>query len=230
MARKACLGIDTATGFGSVAVDTDDGPPLVRRLLERTGHARDLIPALESLLLDAGLARADLRGIGVSAGPGSFTGLRVGMATAKGLAYALDIALEGLSTLEALARAASVLVPSGIAHLAPVLSAGRGEIYGALFARREGAVERLTGDRLWKPEKLLASLPSDVILVGDGVEAVGNAVRGGPAPLSIEHPPLAGAIAAWAAARIAPGALYRPGSLVPNYIRPSDAEAARRRA
>jgi len=229
MAPSACLGVDTATSRGSVALAPDWGEPFLLTLAERGGHAQDLMQAIDHLLAEARLTTSDLRGIGVAAGPGSFTGVRVGMATAKGLAYALNIALEGLSTLEALALAAAPLTPPGTVHLAPILPAGRGEVYAALFARRGPAVERRSQDLAWRPGDLLAFLPEDAVLVDGGRLAGG--VEGGTLPRrSIESPPLAATIAGWAAARIPPGAVYRPGGAAPNYVRPSDAEAARRRA
>jgi tRNA threonylcarbamoyladenosine biosynthesis protein TsaB len=212
-----------------VALAFDAGEPLERPLIERGGHARDLLQAIGRLLSEAGLTTGDLRGIGVAAGPGSFTGVRVGMATAKGLAYALDIAVEGLSTLQALAMAGAPLAP-GAAHLAPILPAGRGEVYSALFAVVGGAVERLAPDRAWRPDDLLAALPGDAVLVDGGALAGGGHQGPLPGRRSIESPPLAATIAAWAAARIPAGSAYRPGGLAPNYVRPSDAEAARRRA
>jgi tRNA threonylcarbamoyladenosine biosynthesis protein TsaB len=228
VAPGACLGIETATGRGSVALARDDGEPLVRLLEEKGGHARDLVPAIETLLAEARLHTSDLRGVGVACGPGSFTGVRVGMATAKGLAYALNIAVVGLSTLEALARAAAPLAPEGAAILAPVLPAGRGEVYSALFDLKGRAVERRTRDLAWRPEVLLAELPEEAILVdGEALTAVAGGAR---ERRSIESPPLAAAIALWAAATIPPGGGFRPGGLAPNYVRPSDAEAARRRA
>ncbi|HZM69548.1 MAG TPA: tRNA (adenosine(37)-N6)-threonylcarbamoyltransferase complex dimerization subunit type 1 TsaB [Candidatus Cryosericum sp.] len=228
MAPGACLGIDTATGRGSVALARDDGEPLLRLLEEKGGHARDLVPAIESVLAEARLGTSDLRGLGVASGPGSFTGVRVGMATAKGLAYALDIAVVGLSTLEALARAAAPLAPQGSAILAPVLPAGRGEVYSALFDLRGHEVARRTQDLAWRPEVLLASLPEEAILV-DG-EALTAVAGGSRERRSIESPPLAATIALWAAATIPPGTRFRPGGLTPNYVRPSDAEAARHHA
>lgn len=230
MARRACLGVDTATGRGSVALAPDGEEPILRLLEEPGGHARDLLEAIDRLLAEARLTAADLRGVGVAAGPGSFTGVRVGMATAKGLAYALNIGIEGLSTLQAMAMAAAPLAPPGAAHLAPLLPAGRGECYSALFAVRGRDAERRTPDQAWRPEELLAALPAETVLVE------GGAVPGGARDLErrgrrwIDCPPLAATIALWAAARIPPGAPYRPGGPVPNYVRPSDAEAARRRA
>ena len=224
------LGIDTATGRGSVALLPACGPPAVRRLEERAGHARDLLAAIEALLADSARTPADLEGIGVAIGPGSFTGVRVGMATAKGLAYALDIPLAGLSTLEALARAAAPETPAGRVELFAVILAGRGEVYAARFEVRDGAIERRSEDRAFCPVDLGPELAEGVLLVGDGAAAVRSAVTDGARHREIDAPLLAGAVASWAATVIPKGARYRPGTLAPNHIRPSDAEAARRRA
>ena len=160
-------------------------------------------------------------------GPGSFTGVRVGMATAKGIGFALDIPVEGLSTLEALARAATG-TGEGAGHVCPVLDAGRGEIYAALFRVRPGGVERLQPDRAWKPADLAAAIPAEAVLSGDGASALlAAAMR--PHPV-IEAPLLGATLAGWACEVIPDGGRYRAGGLGPNYVRPSDVEASRRRA
>lgn len=226
------LGIDTATVRGGLALAADGRLLAEDALPERGWHARDLLSRLDGLLRGAGLAPRDLTGIGVAAGPGSFTGLRIGMATAKGLAYALRIGLAGISTLEALARAAARLPGASSADLCPALDAGRGEVYAALFRAREGRPPaRLQADRSWRPSDLAAALTPGTTLVGDGSGAVLEAGRAAGRALEVLEPcpALAGAIALWAEGAIPPGEGYRPGRLVPNYIRPSDAEAARRR-
>jgi tRNA threonylcarbamoyl adenosine modification protein YeaZ len=190
-------------------------------------HARDLLTAIEGLLGRAGIAASGLRGIGVAVGPGSFTGVRVGMATAKGLGFALDIPVEGLSTLEALARAAATY-GARAAHVCPVLDAGRGEIYAALFRVRPVGVERLEADRAWKPADLAAGLPADTVLAGDGAAALLSVAKH-PYPV-IEAPLLGGTLAGWVGGVIPDGGRYRAGGLGPNYVRPSDVEASRRRA
>ena len=227
---KACLGIDTATRTGSVALALADGRLLESRLDQPSAHARDLLTTLESLLARAGLDTAGLRAIGVTTGPGSFTGLRVGLATAKGLAYALGIAVEGLSTLETLARAAVEAAPSDAASLVPVIEAGRGEVYAAIFTRRGTELQRSAPDQAFRPEELVSRIPPGAVLVGDGAARFRDAERSGGAFEVIAVPPLAGALARWVAGTVAEGAPYRPGGLVPNYIRPSDAEAGRPRA
>lgn len=190
-------------------------------------HARDLLTAIEGLLGRAGIAASGLGGIGVAVGPGSFTGVRVGMATAKGLGFALDVPVEGLSTLEALALAAATR-GGRVEHICPVLDAGRGEIYAALFRVRPIGVERLEADRAWKPDDLAAAIPADAVLSGDGAAALLSAARQ-PHPV-LETPLLGAALAGWVGAMTPDGGRYRAGGLGPNYVRPSDVEASRRRA
>ncbi len=226
------LGLDTATRHGSIALSRAGQIAREEALEEGVGHSRDLLPAIDRLIREQGIAPADLSGVGVTLGPGSFTGVRVGMATAKGLAYALDIGLAGLSTLEALARAALRAPPGPPQALCAVLDAGRGEVYAAIFGVEEGALLRSTEDRSWKPGDLLREMPPGGCLVGDGIGPLLKAgLEIGVGFTTLDPPPLlAGTIAQWAFGVIPPGSKYRPGALRPNYIRPSDAEAARRRS
>lgn len=223
------LGIETATPCGSVALQPAGGRVVLRRLEKRAAHALDLITSIEALLADSALAPTDLQGIAVATGPGSFTGVRVGMATAKGMAYALDIPVAGLSTLEAMARAVAAISQDESSCLCPVLSAGRGELYAALFEVRSGALLRRSRDRIWLPAALRAQLPEGVLIIGEGVASAERTEAALGSRGVVEAPPLAQAIASWAAAVISPGGGYRPGLLTPNYVRPTDAEAARRR-
>ena len=226
------LGLDTATAPGSVAL-ADAGRLLAERTLaERRGHARDLLSRVDALIAEAGLSPRRLTGIGVAVGPGSFTGLRIGMATAKGLAYSLQIPLAGLSTLESLARSAARALPSPASLLCPAIEAGRGEVYAALFrAPAGGPVDRLTPDRSWRPRDLAAELPPETTLVGNGSASTAEAARSRGLVVAILEPcpALAGAIALRAGEVIRPGEGFRPGELRPNYVRPSGAETTRRR-
>ena len=214
------LGIETATRRASVALV---GEALVSSawLDPSGGHAGDLLDAIARLLDAAATPRDRLRGVGVAIGPGSFTGVRVGMATAMGLAYALDVGVTGVSTLEAMGRSAPRAPREGDAPIAAVLDAGRGEVYAALF---DASGARLWPDRAWRPEALLAELPGDARLCGDGAFRV-NAGRTDPLPI-VDLPPVATVLAR--AASASGGSGYRSGGLRPNYIRPFDAEAPRR--
>ncbi len=226
-----CLGLDTATSRGSVALGRAGEVLAERPLLERAGHARDLLGEIDRLLREAALTTGDLTGIGVAVGPGSFTGIRVGMATAKGLAYALRIGVVGISTLEAIARAAQRVLPGGPTGICAAIGAGRGEIYAALFRVASGALVREAPDRSLTPEALITTLPEGVAVVGDAAASIQERARERGRRVEALEPPrfLAGPIALWACGSIPPGTGYRPGTLGPNYVRPSDAEIARRR-
>jgi tRNA threonylcarbamoyladenosine biosynthesis protein TsaB len=225
------LGIDTTSSRGSIALARPREILASADLAERGAHARDLLVRIDGLLETHGLKPRDLAGVAVAVGPGSFTGVRVGMATAKGLAYSLNIGLAGLSTLEALARAAQGGIPGAASTLCAAIEAGRGEIYAALFRCAPGGPARLGPDRSWRPADLIEALPPEASVVGDGLEAIRRAARaaGRAALAAVEPPPpLAGAIALWAWSVLTPGAAYRTGDLRPNYVRPADAEAGRR--
>jgi len=226
------LSLDTATRRGSIALARSGQILQEEALEERSGHARDLLPGIDRLLRGQGLVPAELAGVGVTLGPGSFTGVRVGMATAKGLAYSLDVGVAGLSTLEALARAALQAQPVSPLAVCAVLDAGRGEVYAAIFRVERGEPIRSTQDRSWKPRDLLKEVPPGACLVGAGI---GTALRTGREGevnfVTMDRCPLlAGTVALWACGIIPPSSRYRPGEPKPNYIRPSDAEAARRRS
>jgi tRNA threonylcarbamoyladenosine biosynthesis protein TsaB len=222
------LGIDTATRRASVALVRGGEVAALAHLDGRSGHAGDLLTRLDALLTGAGLRPADLAAVAVTIGPGSFTGVRIGMATAKGLAYALDLPLGGLSTLEALARAALPLTGDAL-RLCAVIEAGKGEVYAALFRREAGGLLRETEDRSWRPRDLARELDG-AILVGDAVATVRQAAsEDGMALMGLEpQPALAGALALWGGATLRPGGAYDPGALRPNYVRPADAVKVRR--
>jgi tRNA threonylcarbamoyladenosine biosynthesis protein TsaB len=166
------LAIETATSAQSVALFEED------RLLadisyEATAHKGGLLlPAVDRLLKQAGLAAKDLGAVAVSVGPGSFTGLRVGLATAKGLALGTGAMLVGVPTLEVLAE--GYAVPD--VTICALLDARRGEVFMALFKRvgaggAETHLERLSPDAVLTPEavkSVLARAESPVHLIGDG--------------------------------------------------------------
>jgi tRNA threonylcarbamoyladenosine biosynthesis protein TsaB len=209
------LGIETATREGSVALAPGGG---VRLLRPGGGHAPELLAAIEGLLGEADAGPGDLAGIAVALGPGSFTGVRVGLATAKGLGYTLGIAVEGLSSLELLARAAGLPVGSIVCG---AIGAGRGEVYAARFLVTPEGVDRLDQDAAIPPARLAATLVPGTFVAGDGgpgLVAAAGADRLRTATVGALAPVLAG----WASRTIPAGAPYRPGGPEPNYVRPSD--------
>jgi tRNA threonylcarbamoyladenosine biosynthesis protein TsaB len=169
------LGIETATPYGSVAIVGPQG--LLAEITARASmrHLEWLLPAIDGVLRDAGIGRNELDGLAVSQGPGGFTGLRIGIATAAAWARAMAIPVVGIPTLEALAATAS-----GAGLIAPVLDAKRGEVAVALFRREEDPVlTRLREDVLLPPDALGEVIPAGepVLLLGDGLATFPEAIR-----------------------------------------------------
>jgi tRNA threonylcarbamoyladenosine biosynthesis protein TsaB len=214
------LGLDTATPATAVAVLPADGEPVELRHDpapgERPGHAAQLLPLAQRVLDALGATFADVRRIGVGVGPGTFTGLRIGVATARALAQATGAEVAAVSTLAALVAAAA----TDGAVLA-VLDARRGEAYAAAF--RGG--ERLLAPVAIAPEGLAALAdPSDApwLAVGDGAVRFRDRLEPAaevPADASPLH-----RVSALAVCRLAREA--RPvdrDALLPEYVRQPDA-------
>ena len=126
------LALETATDVCSVAVLRDGAVTAQASLHRPRVHAEQLVPLVDNLLERAAVNRADLDAIAVSMGPGSYTGLRIGVSTAKGLAMALDAALIGVPTLEALAASVQPAAATGDVACA-LLDARRDEVYAAAY-------------------------------------------------------------------------------------------------
>jgi tRNA threonylcarbamoyladenosine biosynthesis protein TsaB len=207
------LVLDTSTPRAIVALRLADGRLLVGGAEAAARHASGLLPVVRDLLAGAACPPRAIGAIGVGLGPGSFTGLRVGLAAAQGLAYALRVPLVGLDSFEAMARAAH----DG-ARTAVVADAGRGEVYRAWFARGEpGAPPTRSG-----PTRIVsARRAAEELTPRDGL--VGPAAarfRHGVAPTHPDAEILAGMLAE----ALAAGRADDPFGLEPIYIRRSAAE------
>ncbi len=151
----------------SASVALTDGTKLIAQSFQNCGltHSRTLLPMAESLLAGCGASLADVDAFAVAAGPGSFTGLRIGVATVKGLAYPSGKPCAGVSTLEAMARG----LEGFEGNLCCVMDARGGQVYNALFRWENGVLTRLTDDRAIKLDELAVEIgESTQILVGDG--------------------------------------------------------------
>lgn len=162
------LALETSAKSVSVAV-TEDGQVLASAY-QHIGltHSRTLMPLLDAMLKNSGLTLADMGLIAVAAGPGSFTGLRIGVSAAKGLAWAQALPCCAVSTLEAMAQ--NVRHMDGCTVVC-AMDARRGQIYNALFHARGGSLTRTAPDRAIALEELAAELKHDEnekIIVGDG--------------------------------------------------------------
>jgi tRNA threonylcarbamoyladenosine biosynthesis protein TsaB len=219
------LALDTSTRTGSSAVLRDDD--LLAEVLgdaART-HAERLPADLMQALDSARLALGDVDVFAVATGPGSFTGLRVGIATMQGLALAADRPLIGVSVLDALAHAAAA---GAGARVASWVDAWRGEVYAALY----DGVREVEGASVELPDAILARLGGvRTLFIGDGAaahrEVIARAMgSSGVLPPSLE-PPLAGVIGRLARAEVAAGHQPGPADIQPIYVRRPDAELAR---
>lgn len=175
------LALETSAKSVSVAV-TEDGVPLASSY-QNTGltHSRTLMPLLDAMLTSSGLELQDMDALAVAAGPGSFTGLRIGVSALKGLAWAAEKPCCGVSTLEAMAR--------NLAHMDALIvcamDARRNQVYNALFEAKSGVLTRLTPDRAIAVTALAEELRGEtrrLLVLGDG----GRLCRDGLAQLGVE--------------------------------------------
>jgi tRNA threonylcarbamoyladenosine biosynthesis protein TsaB len=195
-----------------------------RFLMTSGNHAATLLPLVEEMLTATGWRTGQLDGIAVSVGPGSFTGLRVGLSVAKGLAWTAGCAVVAVPTLEALAHAAELHDGS----VAALLDARKGELYAAIFRFDGDRCGRQTADALVRPDELIAQLPRPCAIIGDASERygawlqerLGSAVQVLPFP---EHGPRGGIVARLGWQRLSAGSQTSPADLEPIYIRPPEA-------
>jgi len=160
------LALETSGAVGSAAVRLPDGTVVERVFPEGTSHGTGLLPACEALLTETGHAVSEVGLVAVSLGPGSFTGLRVGVSAAKGLAFGLGCDLLGVSTLDVLASNAIGLREGSVV---PILDARRGHAHAALYSVGPDAIIRQSEDLVLPPDRLTARLEQPVTLLGDGV-------------------------------------------------------------
>jgi tRNA threonylcarbamoyladenosine biosynthesis protein TsaB len=225
------LGLDTATAFTTVGLVRDGAT--VAEVAERagTGHAARLPALVARVLEQSTVTLQQVDAIVVSTGPGSFTGLRVGLGFAKGIAFAGGLRIAGVSTLEALATAA----PPGFATIAAVTDARRGETYVAIFRRSGRAAVRLCEDLALTPEAaaelVIGAVRSQgrVLVVGDAAgrypEVFGGLCSEGVEVASFDEiHPRGGVVALLGERRLARGEADRAEALVPVYVRAPTAE------
>lgn len=165
------LGIDaSAISAGCALVSDKDGKIIAESFLNtKHTHSETLLPMISSMLKSAGVELSDVEKITVSAGPGSFTGLRIGISTAKGLADAAGLPCVSVSTLEAIAY--NFIGVDGI--VCACMDARCKQVYNALFKSENGVITRLCEDRAISLQQLseeLSAIPDKITLAGDGAE------------------------------------------------------------
>ena len=229
------LALETSAKAVSAAI-TEDGR-LLAAGYQDTGltHSRTLMPVVEHLLRNTGLTLREMDAVAAAAGPGSFTGIRIGISAAKGLAFSAEKPAVGVSTLAAMAR--NVSFAGGLIVCA--MDARRNQIYNALFEGPPGAAEpprRLTPDRAVGLEELAAELQNDPrpkTVVGDGGALCAAVLQGHGVACRLAPPHLvmqcAASVALEAEHLAAEGGLVSAQDLAPVYLRPPQAVRLRER-
>ncbi|MPM73691.1 tRNA threonylcarbamoyladenosine biosynthesis protein TsaB [bioreactor metagenome] len=220
------LSLDTATLVSSVALVNDEKLIAELTIQTKKTHSEMLMPHIEKILKLAGVKKTDLKMIAVSIGPGSFTGLRIGLATAKALAYALSIPLIGVSTLEALAF--NCPVPGAL--LSPMLDAQKGNVYQAIYNWEKQELTEIMPPRVVSFEQAVSELvpqAQPVLILGEGAVMHGEKLVGLSNPsAAAAHVvmPRAASVGLLGNRKFAQGHRDDAMTLEPLYIRRSEAE------
>ena len=220
------LGIDTSTSCGSVGL-IDDGEIVLDFLLNiPVTHSERLLGAIEFVLREGRCPIENLDGWAISLGPGSFTGLRIGVSTVKGLAFATAKPLAGVSTLDVLASQ----IPPTSHLICPILDARKKEVYTAFYRYGEGnSIKRLSTYMAIRPEDLAKKIEEPTIFLGNGVKTSGGFLLSAlpslvifpPPPLHLPH---GSTVAKLGSELLEKGESLDISTFAPIYVRPSEAE------
>ena len=223
------LAFETSAKAGSVALWQDG--KLLAESYQNTGltHSQTLLSMAQSMIASCGLTPQDVEAAAVAAGPGSFTGVRIGVAAAKGFAWGLEIPCCGVSTLEAMAESLGVYQ----GFVVPVMDARRNQVYNAVFRAEKGILTRVTEDRAISLEELGQELQGEtapIFLVGDGAPLTYRTLTNlENLVLPAEHRmhQRASGVAKVAERMLQNGENCDANTLSPNYLRLSQAERER---
>jgi tRNA threonylcarbamoyl adenosine modification protein YeaZ len=223
------LAVDTATQHCSVAVCQDLALLAEMTLFRRQTHSKHLLEMIHQTISISGIKLNEINAFAVTRGPGSFTGLRIGLSCAKGLAYALDKPIASVSSLESLATQALGRTGNEPLLICPILDARKKEVYFAAFKHLHDKIVNVTPEMVLPPEKLALHIDGPCVFIGDGAilykeiltKTFKNAAIFAPYQQNYIR---AHTVALLAFERLKDGDMEDISSLVPQYIRQSDAE------
>ncbi|MFQ5647000.1 MAG: tRNA (adenosine(37)-N6)-threonylcarbamoyltransferase complex dimerization subunit type 1 TsaB [bacterium] len=212
------LAIDTSSQAASAALFGEKGLMAEIRLNNNSRHSRTVLDLIDKTVSAAGIEKAEITGLACSRGPGSFTGLKVGMAVIKGLRAALNCPAVTVSQLEALAyplRMSERLI-------VPVVEAGRGMVYAAKYRAVSGKLTLLEKQAVYEPSTLMEALDSPALVCGSGLKLCRDFLEKSPAPVvaagSFYDLPRAGVLAELAWGSFKENSPEETDPLVPDYL------------
>ena len=219
------LGIDTSSLLGGVAILENETLLAESRLNVAVAHSERLMGEMDRMLRHSDLTVKDIDVFAVAVGPGSFTGLRVGLSTVKGLVYATGRPMVAVPTLEALAWN----VPFCRYQVCPLLDARKGEVYAGLFKWTKGGFERIMEERALRIGDLLVEIKEETLFLGEGALLCGTQITGALGSRAYYAPgirmvPSASNVAFLGMARALNEEFADPASTTPLYLRRSEAE------
>lgn len=224
------LSVETSTLLGGAAVMDENGLIAERRLNVKTTHSERLMKGIEDMVRDSLIELSDIDVLSVSIGPGSFTGLRIGLSAVKGIAFVTGKPVVAVPSLEAFAWN----FPFSALPVCIMLDARKKEVYSALFRWREGNFERLMTEASVKPEGLLREIEAKtgggkILFAGEGALLYGKEITGRLGERALfaapQHmAPSASNVAYLGLLKARRGEFSDPSSLCPLYVRKSEAE------
>jgi tRNA threonylcarbamoyladenosine biosynthesis protein TsaB len=214
------LGIDTSTKVGALTLVQDQRLLIEQTIDAKLNHSARLLPTLEAALDKTGLSREDLCCVGIGVGPGSLTGIRVGIAFAKGLVFALGKPLVGVCSLKAIAHQRKD--HPGV--LSVIVDGKMGGFYHAAYKWRESQIEEISPVSIFGADDLIRNLPLEALILSPDADRLpGNLVERFPAGCSLEPTPLyprAEYIACRAVEKVTGGKHDPEEKIEPIYLRP----------
>ncbi|HIU26696.1 MAG TPA: tRNA (adenosine(37)-N6)-threonylcarbamoyltransferase complex dimerization subunit type 1 TsaB [Candidatus Copromorpha excrementigallinarum] len=172
------LAFETTGAFASAALADEKGVISYVQGKDRFSHLQNLMPQTEQVIHEGGITLKELAAIAVSKGPGSFTGIRIGVSSARALSQALDIPCVGVSSLEALALNAAAAAEEG-ALICPVLDARRSQVYGGGYLIKDGFPEEIIKAAPYTIEEFMGKVAEydRILMLGDGTDACGEIIE-----------------------------------------------------